>query len=196
MILFLDTETTGLYPGQICQISYIMTDENGTIGKNFFFTVDFVERGAEAVHGFSVEKLRALSGGKKFCDYSNEILCDLKSADLVVTHNTAFDFMFLDKEFGRLDLAFVPKNQFCSMKNMVSVCKLSRSSGKGYKYPKLSELTAFFGITDLEILEESKKIFGSGCGYHDSRFDTTAVYLSIKRAVERKVLTGELWKDF
>ena len=82
------------------------------------------------------------------------------------------------------------------MKNMVSVCKLSRSSGKGYKYPKLSELTAFFGITDLEILEESKKIFGSGCGYHDSRFDTTAVYLAMKRAVERKVLTGELWKDF
>ena len=60
----------------------------------------------------------------------------------------------------------------------------------------VKELTAFFNITDKEILEESKKIFGSGCGYHDSRFDTTAVYLAIKRAVERKVLTGELWKDF
>ena len=36
MIIYFDTETTGLYPGQICQLSYVMQDEGKVVAKNFF----------------------------------------------------------------------------------------------------------------------------------------------------------------
>ena len=184
MIIFLDTETTGLYPGNICQLSYILQDGDKVSAKNLFFAVDFVEFGAFMVHGFSVERLQVLSNGKRFCDYAKEIYLDFSSADLIITHNTSFDFMFLRKEFERLGMDFEPKNSFCSMKNMTAVCKLQRSSGRGYKYPKLSELCAFFDISDDEILAESKKIFGEKTGYHDARFDTTAVYLAVNKGLK------------
>ena len=77
MILYLDTETTGLRPGQICQISYIMQTKNSVVAKNMFFTVDSVEYGAYSVHGFSVEKLKELSKGKRFEDCVLEIKEDL-----------------------------------------------------------------------------------------------------------------------
>ncbi len=183
MILYLDTETTGLYPGQVCQLSYIMQTKDCVKAKNFFFTVDFVEYGAFSVHGFSVEKLRELSQNKVFLDHAQEIEKDFSNADLVVAHNFSFDYMFLSREFQRLDKVLLVKNSFCSMKAMTSVCKILRSNGKAYKYPKLAELCQFFNISNREIFNESEKLFGQGAGYHDSRFDTTAVYLCMNKAV-------------
>ena len=53
-LLFFDTETTSIRPGHICQLSYITVDTSTkpqtTKGKNFFFTVDEMDEGAEAVH--------------------------------------------------------------------------------------------------------------------------------------------------
>ena len=66
MILFFDTETTGLIPGGIIQLSYIMERKNGTTAKNFFFAVDYIEPSATEVHGFTVEKIYELSGGRTF----------------------------------------------------------------------------------------------------------------------------------
>ena len=54
----------------------------------------------------------------------------------------------------------------------------------GYKYPKLSELCAFFNVTDAEISKKSEELFGSLSNYHDARFDTTAVYLAMNTAVK------------
>ena len=184
MIIFLDTETTGLHPGNICQLSYIIQTDDKVTAKNMFFTVDSVEYSAFMVHGFSVEKLQALSGGKRFWDFADEIYSDFSKAEVIVTHNTSFDFMFLRKEFELVGKTFEPLNSFCSMKNMTTVCKLKRSNGNGYKYPKLSELCAFFDISDDEILAESKKIFGEKTGYHDARFDTTAVYLAVNKGLK------------
>ena len=66
-LLFFDTETTSVKPGNICQLSYITVDTSTkpqtTIGKNFFFTVDEMDEGAEAIHGFSLEKIYELSDG-------------------------------------------------------------------------------------------------------------------------------------
>ena len=183
MILYLDTETTGLYPGQVCQLSYIMQTKDCVQAKNFFFTVDFVEYGAFSVHGFSVDKLRSLSNGKVFGDHVDEIEQDFLNADLVVAHNFSFDYMFLSTEFQRLDKSLPVKESFCSMKAMTPVCKILRSNGKAYKYPKLAELCQFLNISDREIFKESEKLFGQGAGYHDSRFDTTAVYLCMNKAM-------------
>lgn len=177
MILYLDTETTGLYPGQICQLSYIMQDKQKVQAKNYFFAVDNVEYGAYMVHGFSKEKLDKLSGGKSFFDHFCEIEKDILSAEVVVCHNVNFDFMFLRAEFERCGKDFLYKNDFCTMKKLTPVCKLSRSKNSGYKYPKLSEACAFFGITDTEIKSDVKRFFGEETDFHDARFDTTALYL-------------------
>ena len=95
MILFFDTETTGLLPGRIIQLSYIMTDGENTVAKNFFFGVSYIEPSAQAVHGFSVEKLAVLSNGHTFSTDIEEIYDDFLSADLIVAHNDKFDIGFL-----------------------------------------------------------------------------------------------------
>ncbi len=182
MVIYLDTETTGLRPGKICQLSYVLEDAFGIKAKNFYFKVDYIEPSASAVHGLTKEKLLILSNGRTFKDNAFEIYSDFSNAGLIISHNTSFDFSFLREEFDCVGVLFNPVNSFCSMKSAVSVCRLKRTNSNGYKYPKLSELTAFLGITDKEILLTTQTIFGSKCGYHDARFDTTAVYLACLKA--------------
>ena len=184
MIICLDTETTGLYPGNICQLTYIMMESGKVVPKNMFFKVDHVEYGAYAVHGFSVEKLKELSGGKIFRDRIDEIEEDFNRADVLIAHNTAFDFMFLRAEFENVNKVFTFKNEFCTMKKMTPVCKLTRSNHVGYKYPKLNELCAHFDITDEVIEEEVKNLFSVDLNFHDARFDTTALYLAVKCGIK------------
>ena len=184
MILYFDTETTGLHPGQICQLSYIMQTGDDLLSRNFFFKVDNVEYSAFMVHGFSVEKLEKLSGGKTFSDYIDVIEKDFLSADVVVSHNFSFDNMFMRAEFERLNKDFFVKREFCSMKKSTPLCQLKRKTGEGYKCPKLSELCAFLGITDAQILNASSEIFGAKTGFHDARFDTTALCLAVNRAIK------------
>lgn len=178
MILYFDTETSGLHPGQICQLSYIMQKGDAVISKNFFFTVDSVEYGAFMVHGFSVEKLLSLSGGKRFINHFEEISKDFAEADVVVSHNVNFDFSFMRAEYARLNANFAVKKDFCSMKKSTTLCKLCRPHSAGYKYPKLGELSAFLGISDSDILSATKMLFGAEVGFHDARFDTSALYLA------------------
>lgn len=184
MILYLDTETTSLHPGQICQLSYIMQSGENVKAKNFFFSVDQMDFGAFKVHGFSMEKLKVLSKGKRFIDHACEIEKDFNKADVIIAHNTSFDFMFLRAEFERLGKVFVINNEFCSMKKSTPILKLSRSKNEGYKYPKLSELCAYFDIKDWQISGVSQKLFGFESDYHDARFDTTAVYLAVNEGIK------------
>ncbi|MCQ2386988.1 MAG: 3'-5' exonuclease [Clostridia bacterium] len=179
----MDTETTGLYPGSICQLSYIMQTKENTVAKNFFFSVDYVESGAYMVHGFSVPILRELSNGKRFADFIDEIEQDFLSAEVIIAHNTAFDFSFLRTEFERLNREFVPKREFCSMKKSISILKILRSNG-GYKYPKLSELCEYFCIPNWTIENKCEKLFGEMKGFHDARFDTTALYLAVNEGMK------------
>ena len=183
MILYFDTETTGLRPGNICQLSYILQRGSAIKPKNFFFTVDFVEMSALAVHGFSVPLLKKLSGGKRFSDCIDEIEEDFNLADVIVAHNTAFDFSFMRKEFENANRFFNSEKGFCTMKNSVTFCKLFRTNHKGYKYPKLSELCEKLGIEDSDIERFSEETFDAECGFHDARFDTSALFLAFNKGV-------------
>ncbi len=187
MLLFLDTETTGLYPGNICQLSYVCQSSKGTIAKNMFFKVDYVPKEAEMIHGFSVQKLLRLSNGKTFSDRVEEIEKDFSLADVIIAHNFSFDYSFLREEFLRCGKVFTYSNSFCSMKSTVSVCKLLRKNGVGYKYPKLSELCSFLNISDRDILRKAQEFFGENCSYHDARFDTTAVYLAVTKMMKNEL---------
>ena len=177
MILYFDTETTSLHPGQICQLSYLMQTKKSVVAKNFFFTVDSVDFSAFMVHGFSVDKLEKLSCGRRFRDFFEEIDKDFSSADVIISHNTAFDVSFMRTEYERLNKVFGPKETFCSMKKSVPITKLLRSSGRGYKYPKLSDLCAYLSVTDGVIKSACNNFFGADTGYHDARFDTCALFL-------------------
>ncbi len=178
MILFFDTETTGLYPGRIIQLSYIMTDGENTVAKNFFFAVSYIEPSAQAVHGFSVEKLAILSGGNTCSCDIDEIYDDFLSADLIVAHNAKFDIGFLIAEFNYQDRIFRYRESFDTMKAFTPIMKMERSNHKGYKYPKLSELCEFLDIYPYDITRKSIELFGSGeVSGHDARFDTTALML-------------------
>ena len=185
MVLYFDTETTSLHPGQICQLSYLMQTKKSVEAKNFFFTVDSVDFSAFMVHGFSVEKLKMLSCGRRFKDYFEEIEKDFSNADVLISHNTAFDISFMRAEYERLNKIFVSKETFCTMKKSVPILKLLRSSGRGYKYPKLSELCAYLSVSDGVIKSACTEFFGADAGYHDARFDTCAVFLSMNEYFNR-----------
>jgi DNA polymerase-3 subunit epsilon len=182
MILYFDTETTGLRPGQICQLTYIMQDGFGSVAKNFFFSVESVDYSAFLVHGFSVQKLYALSNGKVFSDFITEIAQDFANADLIIAHNIDFDLSFMRAEFERAGVQFKYKNSLCSMKTCVPICKLPRSRGVGFKYPKLGEMLNYFGYTDCDIVAKEKEIYGMVTSAHDARYDTVALYMAVNKA--------------
>ena len=179
MILFFDTETTGLFPGRIIQLSYIMTDGETTIAKNFFFGVSYIEPSATRVHGFTVEKIQELSGGKTFSCDIDEIYDDFLSADLIIAHNVKFDIGFLIAEFNYQDRIFRYNESFDTMKAFTPIMKMERSNHKGYKYPKLSEMCEFLDIYPYDITRKSIELFNAAdVSGHDARYDTTALYLS------------------
>lgn len=179
MILFFDTETTGLFPGRIIQLSYVMTDGETTIAKNFFFGVSYIEPSATKVHGFTVEKIQKLSGGKTFSYDIDEIYDDFLSADLIVAHNVKFDIGFLIAEFNYQDRIFRYRESFDTMKAFTPIMKMERSNHKGYKYPKLGEMCEFLDIYPYDITRKSIELFNAAdVSGHDARYDTTALYLS------------------
>lgn len=181
MVIYCDTETTGLKPGRIIQLSYIIDDGITLKGKNFFFAVDYIPPESTMIHGFTTEKIYGLSGGKSFEDYADEIYSDFSSADLIIGHNVAFDIGFLSAEFARLHMGFDYKNSLDTMKYFTPILKLQRRNASGYKYPKLSEATEFFSLSECDVATETKCIFQTDeVGFHDARCDATAVMLILK----------------
>lgn len=187
--IIFDTETTDLFPGEICQLAYIIVDtELGIKARNHFFEVDYVNPSAERVHGFSVDKLKRLSGGKRFRDLIDEIERDFAGADVLSGHNVSFDIRFMREEFARLDRRFRYKSEYCTMKEFTDLCRINKGNGK-YKYPKLEELIAFFGIESKDISDRTKALFDSmdaDNDYHDARYDTTATYLCLLKAKQMR----------
>lgn len=186
MILFFDTETTGLIPGRIIQLSYIMTDGVNTVAKNFFFGVDYIDPSASAVHGFTVEKLAVLADGHTFSSDIDEIYDDFLSADFIVAHNVKFDIGFLIAEFCYQDRIFRYRESFDTMKFFTPIMKMERSNHKGYKYPKLGEMCEFLDVYPYDITKKSIELFSTGNVFgHDARYDTVALYLCYMEGIKR-----------
>lgn len=184
MILFFDTETTGLNPGRIIQLSYIMQTECEVKAKNFFFYTSYVEPSAVAVHGFTPEKLYELSGGRTFSMDIDEIYDDFLSADLIVAHNIQFDLKFMMAEFAYEDRQFRYREGYCTMRRLCDRVKLARGYGGGYKYPKLSELCEHYGIYPYDISRKTIELFGVMGAGHDARYDTAALCLAFNAAAD------------
>lgn len=185
MILFFDTETTGLIPGRIIQLAYIMQTGTEIKSKCFFFAVEYVEPSAVAVHGFTPEKLAVLSGGNTFSCDIDEIYDDFAAADLIIGHNVKFDIDFMIAEFLYQSRRFRYKESFDTMRFFTPIMKLPRTSNKGYKYPKLTELSEFLDIYPYDVTRKTGEIFGSNSvGSHDARYDTAELYLCFIKGLE------------
>ncbi|QPJ85611.1 3'-5' exonuclease [Sarcina sp. JB2] len=187
-LLFFDTETTGIKPGSICQLSYILIDTSTkpqtTMGKNFFFAVDEMNEEAEKIHGFSLEKLYELSNGMYFEDSFEEFLNDFIEADFIIGHNVQFDIKFLKHELLGIGEEFFPQHIFCTMQYYKDICKLLKSSGD-FKNPKLEEVINFLNVSKEKITETANKLFMGSGNYHDARFDTAAAYLAVTEGIKQ-----------
>ena len=184
MIIYFDTETTGLKPGQICQLCCIIEDKNGTRGINYYFSVDYMECGASAVTGLTVPILEKLSGGQVFGDRALEIADLFAEADLVIAHNISFDRSFMRCELERAGFAYSPKGELCSMRYFVNKLQIPGRC-RAYKMPSLAELAACMGISGEDADRASVEIFGGSLGAHDARHDTVKMYMALQKARER-----------
>lgn len=190
-LLFFDTETTDIKPGNICQLSYILVDNNSkpqtTIGKNFFFTVEDMSSSAEDVHGFSLEKLYELSQGLYFEDQLDTFIEDFLTADIIIGHNVNFDLKFMSHELEFCDIELKPSHTFCTMGYYKDKCKLTNGKG-GIKNPRLEEVITFLGISKEDIENKCRELFQGVGHYHDARFDTTATYLIVTTGIRKGLI--------
>lgn len=192
--LFFDTETTGLKPGNICQLAYILCDGGEAVGRNYYYRVGYMEPGAQRIHGYGVETLERLSGGAVFADSAERVGGDFASCQLWVAHNLGFDLSFLSAEFRKCGCSLAVNDQFCTMRHYAPIMKLppkwpkhGANGAAFYKYPNLGELIDFIGLTKDEIVDFACKAFETEravLNNHDARYDCAAACLCYTRGRE------------
>jgi len=146
-ILF-DTETTGVDPlhgDRIIEIAALELERDLPTGRSFHRVVDperDVPEEASRIHGFT----RAdLIGKPKFAEIVDDFLAFIGN-DPLVAHNAAFDFGFLDAEFGRLRIAPLDRAR------MIDTLAMARA-----KFPGLpNSLDALCRRFDIDLSERTK----------------------------------------
>ncbi len=181
-IVFLDTETSGLNPGQICQLTYIVEDEGVIIKRvNQYMKVDFVEPGASNITGLTKERLDILSEGATFGRRAKEFYIDMNNS-LIISHNIPFDEKFLVAEMNRLGVDFEFNPKFCTMRYFTNILKIPGKYNGQYKWPKVQEVMQYVGVSYQEVIEFTRSLFGDfRVDAHDARYDTVAVYLFLHK---------------
>lgn len=188
--VFLDTETSGFTPGQIGQLSMIIeSDNNEVTGKNYFFKMDYITQGAEDICGRGLDFYEKESNGKTFKDNAVEIEETLKDS-ILIAHNLKFDLNFISTEFWRLNVLFQPSGELDTMTFFKPILKLPGKYGNTYKNPKLEEVIDYFSINKDKVLQYTKQLFDTEdtIGFHDARYDTTAMYVVVQ--IYREIQAG------
>jgi DNA polymerase III subunit epsilon len=104
-VLF-DTETTGLDPAtgdRVIEVAALELVNDLPTGRHFHHLIDperDVPADATRIHGFTNADL---AGKPKFAAIAQELLAFLGDG-MLIAHNAAFDFAFLNAEFARLAL--------------------------------------------------------------------------------------------
>jgi len=102
--IFLDTETTGLYPDQgdrLIEVGCVELVNRKLTGNNLHFYVNpgrDSHEDALRIHGITTE---FLSDKPKFESIADELLAYVQDAEVII-HNASFDLGFLDKELRLL----------------------------------------------------------------------------------------------
>lgn len=157
MLLFFDTETTGLWEkrlpcgdeGQpkIVQLGAMLVDP---VERREVMRIDLVvyrpdpiPEAASNIHKTTTDISQAI-GVQEDC--ALQIFCDmLAAAQMAVAHNIEFDVNIINNAVRllsgnpKLDV-FADKGKFCTMLAAVPVCKFPSKYGhKGYAWPKLEK---------------------------------------------------------
>ncbi|HOZ61867.1 MAG TPA: RDD family protein [Smithellaceae bacterium] len=174
MVLFFDTETTGLpenwkapvsnvnnWPRMV-QLAWLLYDENGNLlnsGNHIIKPEGYlIPLESSRIHGISSQK--ALHEGSDLQNVLIEFANLIKGSNFLVAHNMSFDEKIIGAEFIRKGISseLFAKRRICTMESTTRFCAIP--SNYGFKWPKLSEL--------------HYKIFGTGLeDAHDASIDVS-----------------------
>ncbi|MDR3464195.1 MAG: 3'-5' exonuclease [Beijerinckiaceae bacterium] len=105
---------------------------------------------ATTINGLTMERLEAEGRpiGKILDLYAGLIECGY----VVVAFNAQFDAKIMRGELRRAGLPdlFEQTRNICVMRAATDIVKAPKASGKGYKFPKIAEACAHFGIAQTE----------------------------------------------
>ena len=141
--IFLDTETTGLYPTQghrIIEIAAIEMINRRPTNNHFHVYLNpqrEIDPAAQEVHGITLEFLQ---DKPLFENIAKEMTHFISDAELII-HNAPFDVGFLNSELGRIGLQ--PIETVCA--KITDTLKMAKDSRPGQRN-NLNALCNHFGI--------------------------------------------------
>lgn len=186
VILFFDTETTGLSrkDDHIVQIAWALTDQSGGVINEASRIIRpsgyEIPPAATSVHGISTQT--ALRFGEDISTVLSEFTRSASQSSLIVAHNMSFDLGMLTSAFRRIGDTnpLTGLEQVCTMKASTQWCALPSKSGRGgYKWPKLEELHS--------------KLFGQSFeNAHDAMADVRATRRCYFKLVDAGVIKADI----
>ncbi len=141
--IFLDTETTGLYPDQghrIIEIAAVEIFNRRPTQRHFHVYINperEIDAGAQEVHGISLEFLQ---DKPLFEQIASEFLEFVRGAELII-HNAPFDVGFLNMELSRLGMEKLEN----AVSGIIDTLKMAKESRPGQRN-NLDALCRHFGI--------------------------------------------------
>lgn len=189
--IFLDTETTGLYPEQghrVIEIAAIETINRRPTGNHFHQYLNperEIDAAAQEVHGITLEFLQ---DKPRFETIADDFILFVKDSELII-HNAPFDVGFLNSELGRLGLQ--PVQTFCD--KITDTLKMAKDARPGQR-------------NNLDALCRHFEIDNSRRTLHGALLDAellAEVYMALTRGqdslmidLEHEVLTHKsVWSD-
>jgi len=201
-MLFVSIETTGLKPGEICQLSCITVDTTlkQIIGHNKFFQVNEIPDETSKINGYTVDLLSKLSEGRKISSFKKGILKCFKEADIIITQDVDFLVKFIKKELLAPGEALFKENQkyVSVVKIYAPIMKKKTVADMGYSYVKLTDIiTKCLGFNGRNVKALTKRIYpdintDTKETFSDSRYKAASLYLAIREGVKRGYFTKDL----
>jgi DNA polymerase-3 subunit epsilon len=186
--IVLDTETTGIMPGdghRIVEIGAVEMINRVVTGRSFHTYIDPerpMPKDAQAVHGLSTA---FLTGQPVFEMIINDFLAFIEDSPLVA-HNAAFDMEFLNWELKRARLPIIPHSR------AIDTLEISRKINPGAKHTldalcnrygiDLSGRTKHGALVDAELLA---RVYVELTGGRQIGFDLAADMVEEQLPVER-----------
>ena len=141
--VYLDTETTGLYPAQghrIIEIAAVEVVNRRVTDRHFHVYLNperEIDAAAQEVHGITLEFLQ---DKPRFADVVDDFMDFVAGAELVI-HNALFDVGFLNAELGKIDRENLEK----TAGNIVDTLKMAKDMRPGQRN-NLDALCRHYGI--------------------------------------------------
>lgn len=157
MYLIFDTETSGLpvwsapvdyhLQPRIVQLAFVLLDSQFKERMSFCSLIESngwtIEEGAQRVHGIDVEDCNKF--GISIEDALSIFHASALKSEKVCAFNLKFDSLLIDIEMSKLQQSLYnwQNHGICAMLESTPVCKLPKSRGNGFKWPKLDEAFDF-----------------------------------------------------